>query len=155
VSEFAGDGLMAIFGAPDEMEPVEQAVSAVRVAQAMQARLPSLNLLWQRIGVTEPVQMRIGINTGVLSVGSFGSEGRMTYTAIGMHANIAARLQSHCEPGQILLSDSSWYLVKERVACEPRGEVQCRGVHYPVRVYSPSNGVVEQELGDEAARSQA
>jgi class 3 adenylate cyclase len=138
VSEFAGDGLMAMFGAPDKMEIEEQAICAVRAAQAMQARLPTLTLQWQKLGVLEPMQMRIGIDTGVLSVGSFGSEGRMTYTAIGMHANIAARLQAHCEPGQILLSDSSWHLVKDLIDCEPRGEVECKGVHYPVRTYSPS-----------------
>ncbi|KAA1400308.1 adenylate/guanylate cyclase domain-containing protein [Aeromicrobium ginsengisoli] len=138
VNEFAGDGLMALFGAPDEMEVEEQAASAVRAAQAMQNGLPSLNGQWQRLGVTGPMRMRIGIDTGVLSVGSFGSEGRMTYTAIGLHTNIAARLQAHCEPGRILLSDYSWHLVKDRIFCEPVGEVQCKGVHYPVPVYSPS-----------------
>lgn len=138
VSEFAGDGPMALFGAPDEMEVEEQAMSAVGAAQAMQVRLPSLSLRWQRLGVSTPMQMRIGIDTGVLSVGSFGSEGRMTYTAIGLHANIAARLQAQCEPGRILLSDACWHLVKHRIACEPCGEVRCKGVHYPVPVYSPS-----------------
>ena len=59
--------------------------------------------------------MRIGINSGVLSVGSFGSRGRMTYTAIGLQANIAARIQTQCEPGGILLSDASWHLVKDQV----------------------------------------
>jgi class 3 adenylate cyclase len=156
VNEFAGDGLMALFGAPDEMEIEEQAMSAVRAAQAMHARLPSLNLLWQRLGVTEPMQTRIGIDTGVLSVGSFGSEGRMTYTAIGLHTNIAARIQSHCEPGGILLSDSSWHLIKDRISCEPRGEVQCKGVHYPVRVYSPiASADRGQELPQEVARADA
>ena len=153
VSEFAGDGLMAIFGAPDEMEVSEQVASAVRAAQAMQARLPTLNREWQRLGVTEPISMRIGINTGVLSVGSFGSDGRMTYTAIGMHANIAARLQAHCEPGGILLSDASWHLVKDEIACEPRGEVECKGVHYPVRVYAPTTDAVDQEQTERGARS--
>ena len=138
VNEFAGDGLMALFGAPDEMDLEDQAANAVRAAQAMQARLPSLNLLWHRLGVTEQMRTRIGIDTGVLSVGSFGSEGRMTYTAIGMHTNIAARLQANCEPGQILLSSSSWHLIKDQIACEPRGEVRCKGVHYPVRVFSPA-----------------
>lgn len=137
VNEFAGDGLMALFGAPDDMEVEEQAFSAVRAAQAMQALLPSLDLLWHRLGVTESMQTRIGIDGGVLSVGSFGSEGRMTYTAIGMHTNIAARLQAHCDPGQILMSDSTWFLVKDRIGCEPRGEINCKGVHYPVRAYSP------------------
>lgn len=137
VNEFAGDGLMALFGAPDDMEVEDQASSAVRAAQAMQERLPVLNLQWKRLGVIQPLQMRIGIDTGYLSVGSFGSEGRMTYTAIGLHTNIAARIQAHCEPGQILLSDYSWHLINDQISCEPRGEVQCKGVHYPVPVYSP------------------
>ncbi len=137
VNEFAGDGLMALFGAPDQMEVEDQAASAVRAAQAMQDRLPSLNLQWKRLGVIQPMRMRIGIDTGFLSVGSFGSEGRMTYTAIGLHTNIAARIQAHCEPGQILVSDYSWHLINDRIPCEPRGEVLCKGVHYPVPVYSP------------------
>lgn len=138
VSEFAGDGLMALFGAPDEMAAEDQALASVRAGVAMQSHLPSLTEHWHKLGVTDPMEMRIGIDTGVSSVGSFGSEGRMTYTAIGMHANIAARLQSQCEPGQILLSDATWHLVKDQIDCKPRGEVQCRGVHYPVRVYSPA-----------------
>lgn len=137
VNEFAGDGLMALFGAPDVRDVVEQAESAVGAGLAMQARLPGLNDRWQRLGVTTPLRMRIGINTGVLSVGSFGSEGRMTYTAIGLQTNIAARLQAHCEPGGVLLSDATWHLAKDRFPCQPRGEVECRGVHYPVRVYAP------------------
>lgn len=137
VSEFGGDGFMALFGAPDEMDPEEQAVCAVRAAQAMQARLPYLEDAWHKLGATEPLTMRVGINSGVLSVGSFGSHGRMIYTAIGLQANIASRLQAKCEPGGILLSDASWHLVKERIRCEPRGEVDCKGVHYPVRVHVP------------------
>ncbi len=149
VNEFAGDGLMALFGAPDELGPEDQVMGAVKAAQAMQARLPSLNDTWSRLGVTEPIAMRIGINSGVLSVGSFGSAGRMTYTAIGLQTNVAARIQSHCEPGEILLSDASWHLVKHAITCEPRGEVQCKGVHYPVRVHAPK---VEQS--DPAAARQ-
>ena len=137
VNEFAGDGMMALFGAPDELGPEDQVMGAVRAAQAMQARLPSLNDDWSRLGVSEPIAMRIGINSGVLSVGSFGSAGRMTYTAIGLQTNVAARIQSHCEPGGILLSDASWHLVKHAISCEPRGEVVCKGVHYPVRVHAP------------------
>ncbi len=138
VSEFAGDGMMALFGAPDEMPVEQQAESAVRAAQHMQAQLPALNRSWQDIGVEEPMRMRIGISTGVLSVGSFGSAGRMTYTAIGLHTNIAARLEANCAPGDVLVSDSTWRLLRDRVPCEPRGEVQCKGVRDPVRVFSPA-----------------
>lgn len=138
VNEFAGDGLMALFGAPDELPPAAQAVSAVRAAQAMQQLLPQLNVLWHEAGVTGEMRMRIGISTGVLSVGSFGSEGRMTYTAIGLHTNIAARLEAHCAPGEILLSRATWELTRGRVPCEPRGSVTCKGVREPVEVFAPT-----------------
>lgn len=137
VNEFAGDGFMALFGAPDPLPPEEQALNAVRAAAALQAHLPSLNVSWARLGVGIPLAMRIGINTGVLSVGSFGSEGRMTYTAIGLQTNIAARIQAHCDPGGILISDTTWHLVNDQIDCEPRGEVECKGVHYPVKVHAP------------------
>lgn len=138
VNEFAGDGFMALFGAPDELTPEEQAVSAVRAARDLQAQMPRLNAAWTKLGVSADLAMRIGINTGVLSVGSFGSDGRMTYTAIGLQTNIAARIQTHCEPGGILLSDATWHLLKDRIECELRGEVECKGVHFPVRVHAPT-----------------
>ena len=138
LNEFAGDGLMALFGAPAEMAPEAQAVNALHAAQAMQARLPALNEQWLKLGIGEPVQIRAGINTGVLSVGSFGSAGRMTYTAIGLQTNIAARIQAQCAPGGVLLSDASWHLVKDQIDCEARGEVECKGVHFPVKVYAPA-----------------
>lgn len=143
VNEFAGDGFMALFGAPDELAPEDQALSAVRAATAVQAHMPELNRAWSRLGVGAPLTMRIGINTGELSVGSFGSDGRMTYTAIGLQTNIASRIQTHCEPGGILLSETTWHLVDGRIRCEPRGEVECKGVHHPVRVHAPMEAVLD------------
>lgn len=137
VNEFIGDGLMALFGAPTPLPPEDQARNAIHAAQAMQARLPELNARWRKLGLGAPLQIRIGINTGMVSVGSYGSEGRMTYTAIGLQTNIAARLQSHCAPGGILISDATWQLVREEIACESRGDVECKGVHFPVAVYAP------------------
>ncbi len=137
LTEFAGDGLMSLFGAPVEMEPEDQVESAVRAALEMQASIPDLNKGWLKLGMGNPLTMRIGINTGVLSVGSFGSEGRMTYTAIGLQTNVASRIESHCESGGVLLSEDSWHLVKDRIDCVPKGEVKCKGVHYPVKVYAP------------------
>jgi class 3 adenylate cyclase len=137
VNEFAGDGFMALFGAPDELTPADQALSAVRAAAALQAHVPALNAVWARLGVPTPLALRIGINTGLLSVGSFGSEGRMTYTAIGLETNIASRIQSNCEPGGILISETTWQLVNDQIECEPRGEVACKGVRQPVRVHAP------------------
>ena len=77
----------------------------------------------------------MGINTGMLSVGSFGSQGRMTYTAIGLQTNVTARIQAQCQPGGILLSDASWQLIREEVQCTPKGEIEVKGVHFPIKVY--------------------
>jgi class 3 adenylate cyclase len=137
ITEFAGDGAMAVFGAPDTMEVGLQASSALRAAEAIHAQIRLLNEQWRRLGVHDPLSARIGINTGMVSVGSFGSTGRMTYTAIGLETTIAARLQSACSPGDVLLSESTWVLLQDSVPCFPRGEVACKGVHYPIRTYSP------------------
>ena len=137
LNEFAGDGVMAIFGAPDEMEPREQVRSALEAAQELQRSLPVWSQRWYALGIDQDLEARIGINTGVLSIGTFGSAVRATYTGIGLQTNIAARIQSECRPGSVLLSKTSWHLVSDRVRCEPRGEVQVKGVHFPIAMYEP------------------
>jgi len=137
VTEFAGDGLMAIFGAPERCEPVDQVRQAMAAAQGMHRRLAELNDTWYQLGIEQPLHVRVGINSGVLSVGTFGSDGRGTYTAIGLQMNIAARIQAQAKPGRTLLSGTSWHLVKDEATFEPLGEVMVKGVHFPISVYAP------------------
>lgn len=113
--------------------------NAIRAAQAMQNSMPALNDGWRKLGLGSQLQIRIGINTGMLSVGSYGSQGRMTYTAIGLQTNIASRIESAAEPGSILIADPTWQLVRDDINCISKGEVQCKGVHFPVKVYQPSS----------------
>ena len=143
VTEFAGDGLMAIFGAPETLEPDEQVRRALSAANAMHSRLGELNETWFRLGIEQPLRVRIGVNTGMLSVGTFGSDGRATYTAIGLQMNVAARIQAQCEPGGILLSSASWHLVNDTVECDPLGEVTVKGVHFPISIYAPRKPAAE------------
>jgi len=137
VNEFMGDGLMALFGAPRPMAPEAQAMAAVSAGRAMLARLRDLNETWRKLGLGDPLHIRIGVNTGVVSVGSYGSAGRMTYTGIGLHTNIAARIQSHCAPDGMLIGEPTWQLVRDAVDCEPQGNIACKGVHFPVAIYAP------------------
>lgn len=137
LNEFAGDGVMAIFGAPDEMEPTDQVLAAIAAAQELQASLPTWSRDWYQHGIIEDAQARVGINTGTVSVGTFGSTVRATYTGIGLQTNIAARVQAEAKPGGILLSNTSWHLVKDQVECEPRGDVMVKGVHFPIELYEP------------------
>jgi class 3 adenylate cyclase len=137
LNEFAGDGVMAIFGAPEELEPREQVRSALEAAQELQRSLPVWSQRWYELGIDQDLQARIGINTGVVSIGTFGSAVRATYTGIGLQTNIAARIQAQCDPGSVLLSKTSWHLVSDTVSCQPRGEVEVKGVHFPIAMYEP------------------
>ncbi len=137
LNEFAGDGVMALFGAPLERPAEEQVAAALAAATEIQTNMPVLNEHWFKIGLDHELHTRIGINTGVLSVGTFGSGGRATYTAIGIQTNIAARIQAECDPGSILLSQASWHLIKDTVLCEERGEAEVKGVHFPIKLYAP------------------
>jgi class 3 adenylate cyclase len=135
IDKFVGDAIMIFFGAPVVTSDQDHAVRAVRMASEMQKRMTELEAKWRRQGFERPFRIRIGINTGHANIGNFGSAERMDYTAIGRQVNLAARLQTHCEPGRILISHSTWVLVQDDVACTPKGEIQVKGFHQPVRVY--------------------
>jgi class 3 adenylate cyclase len=105
------------------------------MAQEMQSRVADLQTKWRRAGIERPFEVRIGVNTGVASVGTFGARQRMDYTAIGRQVNLASRLQVACAPGRILLSQPTWLLVQDVVHCVPKGEIEVKGIHHPVTVY--------------------
>jgi class 3 adenylate cyclase len=135
VNQFVGDGIMIFFGAPEATNDQDHAMRAVRMSLAMQQRMLELGEKWFAEGIQTPFRIRIGINTGVASVGDFGSEGRTTYSAIGNQTNLTARIQDHCVPGEVLISHTTWALVKDQIPCKERGEIEVKGLHYPVRVY--------------------
>jgi adenylate cyclase len=135
VNQFVGDGIMIFFGAPEVTSDEDHALRAVQMAKVMQRRMAELRERWFEGGIQTPFQIRIGVNTGVASVGDFGSAGRIAYSAIGNQTNLTARIQAACEPGKILLSHTTWALVKNQIPCKERGEIHVKGLHYPVRAY--------------------
>lgn len=135
VNQLVGDGMMIFFGAPTATDDRDHALRAVRMAIEMQRHMAALRDVWFRRGLQRPFQVRIGINTGFASVGDFGSPGRMMYSAIGQQTNLAARIQSQCPPGQVLISHSTWALVHDAIPCAPKGEINVKGLHYPMLVY--------------------
>ena len=109
IDKFMGDGILAIFGAPEEITPKEQVRRAVAAARQMLRSLDKLNQHWQEQGIVgengpPPLQFRCGIHQGTAVVGMFGGSKRSDYTAIGPSVNIAARLQEAAEPNCILVS---------------------------------------------------
>jgi len=136
IDKFVGDAIMVFFGAPGSAGERTDALACVRMAIAMQYRMKALQEKWYNEGVENPLEIRIGVNTGVATVGNFGSADRLSYTAIGGQVNLASRLESICGPGGILISHATWALVKDEVPCTRREEkLTVKGIHREITVY--------------------
>ena len=86
-------------------------------------------------GISRPLRVRMGINTGYCTVGNFGSAMRLDYTIVGGEVNLASRLESAAEPDQILISHHTYALIRDRVACTERGEMTVKGIAHPIQTY--------------------
>jgi adenylate cyclase len=144
IDKYVGDAILAFFGDPETKGTKQDALACVNMAIAMQRRMRELQFEWHDAGLEKPFQLRIGINTGYCTVGNFGSEDRMDYTIIGSEVNLASRLESHAEPGDILISHETYSLVKDTIMAEERDPIQAKGFSKPVRNYK----VLDQ--GDQA-----
>src|SRR5260370_36666378 len=135
IDKYIGDAILPFFGDQETKGAREDAIACVNMAVAMQRRMWELQFEWRDAGLERPFQLRIGISTGYCTVGNFGSEDRMDYTIIGSEVNLASRLQSHGEPGSILISHETYSLVKDMVLAEEQGPIQAKGFAKPVRNY--------------------
>ena len=86
--------------------------------------------------MTNGLNVRMGVTTGYCTVGNFGSSQRMDYTVLGKPVNLAARLESLAEAGQILISDATYALIEQQVDCKFVDEIQPKGFARAVNVYS-------------------
>jgi class 3 adenylate cyclase len=135
VDDLVGDAILVLFGAPERTDDRDHALRAVRMAAEMQEAMGPLNQRWASAGIPEALAVRIGVNTGIATVGNFGSAERTKYTALGKQVNIAARIQSQCEPGKVLISQATWLLVRDEITCTPVGELTLKGLHKPMPAY--------------------
>ncbi len=133
--QLIGDGLFVLFGAPHKTNDKDHAIRCVKMASEMQLKMNDLNNKWFDKGIDEDLKIRCGINTGMATVGGYGSSERKEYTAMGMQVNIAARLEQTCKPGKILISHSTWALVKDEIPCTEKGLISLKGFHKPIRAY--------------------
>ncbi len=145
LDKFIGDATMAIFNAPLELP--DHAFKAVQAAWAMKQGSYALReKLEKKFG--RSVQFGIGVNTGFAVVGNIGSKTRMDYTAIGDTVNTSARLEANAKPGQILLSQATYDLVKGRVAVKPLGEISVKGKTQGIQIYECEGIMPEGELSE-------
>jgi adenylate cyclase len=135
IDKYIGDAMLLFFGDPETRGARQDAEACIRMAVAMQRRMRELQREWREAGQQRPFEVRMAINTGYCTVGNFGSADRMDYTIIGNEVNLASRLQSHAEPGGILMTHETYSLVKDIVPAAEQEPVQVKGFVRPVRNY--------------------
>jgi len=120
LDKYMGDGIMAFFGDGDhegdekeEARIEHQAANSVRAGIAMQKKMTELNTRWEGQG-RETHLIRIGINTGIVTVGKMGTEHLWDYTVLGTEVNKAQRLESAAEPGGLLLARRTYALARNQ-----------------------------------------
>ncbi|WP_345425286.1 adenylate/guanylate cyclase domain-containing protein [Halioxenophilus aromaticivorans] len=136
VDKFMGDGIMVVFGDGKTRGAKEDCLRCVSMAIAMRKRMKVLQNHWFRQGIKRKLEIRMGINTGFCTVGTFGAKAHhLDFTVLGTHVNLASRLESAADPGEILLSHESWSLIKDTILCTNKGMVEAKGFSYPIEVY--------------------
>jgi adenylate cyclase len=139
VSHIAGDGLMAIFGAP--MPLADHCDAAVRTALEMIELIELFNV--ERAGARKPaIRIGIGIASGEMVAGYTGTNARATYTCIGDTVNLASRLEAHTKAVSraILIDGETRAGLHDSLAVEALGVVTLPGKALPVDAFAPKCG---------------
>lgn len=131
VDNFMGDAVMAVFG--DPYSDSDDALRAVRCAMETQERLATL---FDRAPSAQRAPgIGIGVTTGAVLCGTFGSPRRFTYTVIGPPVNLAARLSEVTHSGEILIDEATYLRVRDAIPVQPLSPIWMRGFSQPLAVY--------------------
>ncbi len=145
IAQYLGDGLLVYFGYPLAHE--DDAQRAVRAGLGILTELPQLNDQVEAIvgarrrraptdpTTTPPLQVRVGIHTGLVVVGEMGGGSKREQLALGETPNIAARLQGLAEPDTVVLSAATQRLVTDLFECQDLGPQTLKGISTPLSVY--------------------
>lgn len=146
VARLTGDGLLAFFGAPiaHEDDPRRAILAGLEIVEGIHAYRDELPV------AAHDLDVRIGINTGLVVVGTVGSDLRLEYTAIGDAINLAARMEQTAAPGTVRIADDTFRLIAGQFAVEPLGGIEVKGKSQPVSAYR----VISRRSGREVRRFQ-
>jgi class 3 adenylate cyclase/tetratricopeptide (TPR) repeat protein len=134
VNEMTGDGIMALFGAPIALEDAPQ--RALRSAMSIHREISRYNEKVKREkGDIPPIQMRIGIHTGPVVVGTLGNDLRVEFKAVGDTVNLAARMEQLAEPGTTYVTGDTFTLTEGYFRFEALGDKEIKGKEKPIRAY--------------------
>jgi class 3 adenylate cyclase/tetratricopeptide (TPR) repeat protein len=132
ITQFTGDGAMALFGAPIAHE--EHAQRACYAALSIQKAMVAYGEKVRKERGLD-FKMRIGLNSGPVVVGSIGDDLRMDYTAIGDTTNLAARVEQAAKPGEVWMSQETQNIIRGYFKEESVGEIPLKGRAQPQHLY--------------------
>jgi class 3 adenylate cyclase len=154
VDKYIGDAIMVFFGDPKSLGHKEDAIACVQMAIAMVKALRSVRLSWENMGISQPLDIRIGVHTDTCTVGNFGSHDRLDYTTIGNGVNLASRLETNAEPNQILISEDTYLLVREKIKCRKLNKIRVKNIAHPIQTYEVvahlNLDLLEEEIKEES-----
>jgi adenylate cyclase len=132
LDKYVGDEIMCFWGAPLPQE--DHAILACKCAIKQMQVLNELNSGWPE---EKQINIGIGINSGIMTVGNMGSSGRMNYTLTGDNVNLGARLEGTNKQylTNIIMSEYTYGLVKERVVARELDNIRVKGKNRPVLIY--------------------
>ncbi len=135
LDKYMGDGLMVFFGSPQSRGQREDALRCCLMAIEMQNSMADLQNTWFYNGIESPMGLRIGVHTGFSAVGSFGTESRLDYTAIGPVVNIASRLEGASFAGQVKVSHQTWANIEPFIRTQEVEAITPKGLTRPMKTY--------------------
>jgi class 3 adenylate cyclase/tetratricopeptide (TPR) repeat protein len=144
LARLQGDAILAFFGAPiaHEDDPVRALRAALEIIDSVaDYRAATLD----RWGI--PIEVRVGVNTGLVVVGEVGSDLRVEYSAMGDAINVAARMEQTAEPGTVRVTDQTLALTHGMFDTEELGPVELKGKADPVTTHRVVRFVGRESAG--------
>lgn len=132
VARLMGDGLLAFFGAPiaHEDDPQRAVLAGLEILKDIQPYRQEIRQRWEL-----DIDVRVGVNTGLVVVGTVGSDMRVEYTALGDAINVAARMEQTARPGTVRIAEATYGLVAPLFDVEDLGGIQVKGKDELIHAY--------------------
>ncbi|MGK5093618.1 7TM diverse intracellular signaling domain-containing protein [Deltaproteobacteria bacterium TL4] len=148
IDKYIGETIMGFFGDPETRGEREDSIACVKMAVNMREKMLELQKRWESKGLEELLNIRMGINSGYCTIGNFGTENRLEYTIMGSHVNLTKLFQYRADPGQILISQQVYLLVKEAFICEETEKLHAAGIAEPIPAYQVKGcqGAVAEQI---------
>jgi adenylate cyclase len=135
LDKYIGDGIMALFGAPQLAQPIDPAVSAEQAVDAALDMIAAHQRLVEKLDASKRFSFRIGINTGQVYAGFFGTRQRLEYTVMGDTVNTASRLEGKADLNSVLISEATRVEIGDKFAVQEMGDFQLKGKAQLVHTY--------------------